>query len=80
MTAEPVYPLTISGTATDRDTWTVVPLTLRRTGEQDQDGLEVYEVEIPMPGFWMRSGRLSLHFDTVPGRSVINLHFTGGHE
>lgn len=70
-----VHPATIAGTAIDLATRTVTPIVARRTGDVDGDGLEVYAVPIPLPGSWMREGRVALHFDMVPGRSTFLLDF-----
>lgn len=68
------YPLTIAGSAEDKVTGQTVALTARRTGEIE-DGCEVYFVPIPMPGQWMAAGRVSLHFEMIPGASSFRLQF-----
>jgi hypothetical protein len=69
------YPPTIGGSAEDHATGATTPLVARRTGETDEDGCEIYVVEIPLPGIWFATGRVGLHFDMVPGRSSFTLQF-----
>jgi hypothetical protein len=74
---EIVYPPTIDGSAEDKATGTSITIVARRTGMQDEAGCETYVVEVPMPGEWLRVGRVVLHFDLMPGRSAFLLSFTG---